>query len=389
MYKFLSVLMFIMLSNFNLRAELDVKATSYIVIDYNSKMVLEIKNPSQIIYPASITKLMTLYIIFDYLNNNKIKLDDVVVISKNAYAKGNYRTGGSTLFLNFNEKVSLEKLILGIIVASGNDSAIAASEYIAGDEYNFVKLMNEYALRLNLKNTNFSNVDGLHEGNHYSTTQDLVWLSYILIKDFPQYYKYFAITEIEHNGVKQPNRNRLLSEQINDNVIIDGLKTGHTDISKYSLSFSAKNDDYRIVGVLSGAVSEKERYAQTKKLIKYIYDTYDNTILIKKDTLLKKIPLLNGSDLYYKLITNNDITMVLPKGYTSKDIEVSVLYYKYMFAPVFNGDQIAKISLKTKDGKYSVNYPVYATYTTLQSSYIMGILKAPFVVIRILINMYL
>lgn len=210
---------------------INIKAKSYILMDYDTKEILLSKNTDEKLPPASLTKLMTSYIVSTKINSGEISLKDKVFISKKAW-----KMTGSRTFLNVNTKVDLSKLIKGMIVQSGNDAVIAIAEHISGSEKEFVKLMNKYAKKLNLKNTHYNDATGLPTKDHYSTAHDIALLSRAIIKDFPDHYSWYSIKNFKYNNISQNNRNKLLWKDTS----VDGLKTGHTMAAGYCLASSAK-----------------------------------------------------------------------------------------------------------------------------------------------------
>ncbi len=382
-------IIFFIFGIYNLYADLTINAKSYVAYDSNFNMILLQKDKDIKISPASITKLMVLYLAFKAIEEKKINLDTLVNVSYNAYKKGHYSKGVSTIFLKQGDSISVKDLITGIIVSSGNDASIALSEFIGGTEEHFVSLMNNQAKNLGMYNTNFANVDGIDNPNHYSTAYDIFLLSYHLLKDYPQYYSFFSIKEFQFNGINQKNRNYLLDKKILDSIQIDGLKTGHTDLSKYSLAFSAVDENnFRIIGALIGAKSDKDRFKETQKIISYIYTNYHQLKLFANNQIIIKIPILKGSNYYYKIKADKDINVILPKKYDKKDLIVSIIYNEYMIAPIKYQDKIATIKIKTKDEKYNFLIDIYATKDTPQSNKVWLLIKAPFVAIKKFINKY-
>ena len=232
--------------------------------------------------PASLTKLMTAYIVFQELAAGKLKLQDQVVVSEHAW-----RSEGSRTFIELGKPVSVELLILGMVVQSGNDATIALAERIAGTEETFAQLMNANAKRLGMTGTHFENSSGLPSPNHYTTAHDMSLLAIALIRDFPQYYKYFSVREFEYNGIKQQNRNGLLGRDSS----IDGLKTGHTDSAGFCLVTSALRDGMRVVSVVLGAKSFKGREDASGALINYAFTFYDTKLVAKGGAKLASAPV--------------------------------------------------------------------------------------------------
>lgn len=370
--------------------EIKLNVTNGLIIDYDSKTVLYSKNSNKRIYPASLTKLMTLYIAFQEIQEGKLSLQQLATVSVNAYKKGNAATGGSTLFLEAGQKVKVEDLIKGVIVVSGNDASITLAELMAGSEESFVTLMNKKAKELGLKSTHFSNSDGVYNKTHYSTTQDLVLLSYRIMEDFPQYYFLFSIKSFTYNGIKQYNRNALLN-YYDDNFLIDGLKTGHIDQSKYSLAFSAvnANNDFRILGVLIGAPTSHYRKTEAAKAIRWIYSNFHSYTILKKGTVLAKIPVLHGLDYSYNITLNKDLVVVVPKALTPQDLEVQLLHPRYILTNVEKGEKIAKVQVLMKDQdykQYDVSYDIPASSDLKQVATPLEFLLLPYNAIKKLLS---
>ncbi len=249
-----------------------VDARSYILVDYRTDKTLAAKDAEARMEPASLTKLMTAYIVFQELAAGKLKLDQPVTVSEHAW-----RSEGSRTFIELGKPVSVQDLILGMIVQSGNDATIALAERIAGTEETFAQLMNAEAARLGMTGTHFENSSGLPSPQHYTTARDMSLLAIAMIRDFPQYYKYYSIREFEHNGIKQQNRNGLLEKD----PTVDGLKTGHTDSAGFCLVTSALRDGMRLVSVVLGSTSMKARENASAALLNYGFTFYDTRLLVK------------------------------------------------------------------------------------------------------------
>ena len=238
--------------------------------------------------PASLTKLMTAYIVFQELAAGKLKLDEPVTVSEKAW-----RSEGSRTFIELGKPVSVELLILGMIVQSGNDATIALAERVAGTEETFAQLMNANAKRLGMVGTHFENSSGLPSPDHYTTARDMSLLAIAMIRDFPQYYKWYSVREFEHNGIKQQNRNGLLGRDPS----VDGLKTGHTDSAGFCLVTSALRDGMRLVSVVLGSTSMKGRENASAALLNYGFTFYDTKLVVKGGTKLASTPVWKAADL--------------------------------------------------------------------------------------------
>ena len=254
-----------------------VDARAYIVVDYRTGKILAAKDAVARMEPASLTKLMTAYIVFQELAAGKLKLDEQVTVSEHAW-----RSEGSRTFIELGKPVSVQDLILGMIVQSGNDATIALAERIAGTEETFAQMMNANAKRLGMVGTHFENSSGLPSPQHYTTARDLSLLATAIIRDYPQYYKWFSVREFEHNGIKQQNRNGLLEKD----PTVDGLKTGHTDSAGFCLVTSSLRDGMRLVSVVMGSTSMKGRENASAALLNYGFTFYDTKLVVKGGAVL-------------------------------------------------------------------------------------------------------
>ena len=301
-----------------------VDARAYIVIDYRTGKVLAAQEAGARLEPASLTKLMTAYIVFQELAAGKLKLDEPVVVSEHAW-----RSEGSRTFIELGKPVSVELLILGMIVQSGNDATIALAERVAGTEETFVQLMNEYAKRLGMDGTHFENSSGLPSPQHYTTARDMALLAVAMIRDFPQYYKYYSVREFEHNGIKQQNRNGLLGRDPS----VDGLKTGHTDSAGFCLVTSALRDGMRLVSVVLGSTSMKGRENASAALLNYGFTFYDTKLVIKGGAALGSTKVWKAAETPVAVGIKDDLYITLPRG-QANDIKTSVDLQPRLIAPL-------------------------------------------------------
>jgi serine-type D-Ala-D-Ala carboxypeptidase (penicillin-binding protein 5/6) len=292
-----------------------VDARGYILVDYQTGKVLAANDATARMEPASLTKLMTAYIVFQELAAGKLKLEDMVTVSEHAW-----RSEGSRTFIELGKPVSVQDLILGMIVQSGNDATIALAERIAGTEETFAQLMNSNAQRLNMVGTHFENSSGLPSAQHYTTARDMSLLAIAMIRDFPQYYKYYSIHEFEHNGIKQQNRNGLLEKDPS----VDGLKTGHTDSAGYCLVTSAHRDGMRLVSVVLGSTSMKGRENASAALLSYGFTFYDTKLLVKGGTALATTRVWKAAQSPAEVGIKDDLFMTLPRGQTEVKTAVDV-----------------------------------------------------------------
>lgn len=301
-----------------------VDARAYIVVDYRTGKVLASQDAVARLEPASLTKLMTAYIVFQELAAGKLKLDEPVVVSEHAW-----RSEGSRTFIELGKPVSVELLILGMIVQSGNDATIALAERVAGTEETFVQLMNENAKRLGMVGTHFENSSGLPSPQHYTTARDMSLLAVAMIRDFPQYYKYYSVREFEHNGIKQQNRNGLLGRDPS----VDGLKTGHTDSAGFCLVTSALRDGMRLISVVLGSTSMKARENASAALLNYGFTFYDTKLVVKGGTALGSTKVWKAAQSPVNVGIKDDLYITLPRG-QANDIKTTVDLRPRLIAPL-------------------------------------------------------
>ena len=300
-----------------------VDARSYILVDYHTDKTLAAYEPEARLEPASLTKLMTAYIVFQELAAGKLKLDQPVTVSEHAW-----RSEGSRTFIELGKPVSVQDLILGMIVQSGNDATIALAERVAGTEETFAQLMNAEANRLGMTGTHFENSSGLPSPRHYTTARDMSLLAIAMIRDFPQYYKYYSIREFEHNGIKQQNRNGLLEKD----PTVDGLKTGHTDSAGFCLVTSALRDGMRLVSVVLGSTSMKARENASAALLNYGFTFYDTRLAVKGGTALASARVWKADYSPAELGLVDDLYMTLPRG--AADVKTAVDVQPRLVAPL-------------------------------------------------------
>ncbi len=316
-------------------------AVSYILMDHDSATVLAEHNPKGRVEPASITKIMTAYVVYRALAANDVHLEDQVLISEKAW-----RSEGSRTFIEVGDRVLLEDLLLGMVVQSGNDASIALAEHVAGTEEAFADIMNAEAQRLGLKGTHFTNATGLPDEELYTTAYDVALLSRALIKEFPEEYKRYAQKKFTFNGIKQHNRNRLLWRD----DAVDGLKTGYTKDAGYCLAASARRDDMRLISVVMGADNERSRTTNSQALLDYGFRFYRSYKLYQAgETLLEK-RMWKGKSKLIRLGLGEDLYVAIPRGqYDSLKATMNV--ETEIFAPITRGDRVGtvKISLQGED----------------------------------------
>ncbi len=301
-----------------------VDARSYILVDYRTDKILAAQDPDARMEPASLTKLMTAYIVFEQLAAGKLKLEEPVVVSEHAW-----RSEGSRTFIELGKPVSVQLLILGMIVQSGNDATIALAERVAGTEQTFVQLMNTYAKRLGMVGTHFENSSGLPAPNHYTTARDMSLLAIAMIRDFPQYYKWYSVREFEHNGIKQQNRNGLLERDPS----VDGLKTGHTDSAGYCLVTSALRDGMRVVSVVLGSTSMKARENASAALLNYGFTFYETKLVVKGGSTLATAPVWKAASSPVEVSIRDDLYVTVPRG-EAADVKTALELQPRLIAPL-------------------------------------------------------
>lgn len=314
-------------------------AKSYVLMDAATGQILIEKNGDQRLPPASLTKLMTAYLATLEMKKGQVKPTDLVTISEKAW-----KTGGSKMFIEVRKKVSLEDLLHGIIIQSGNDASVAVSEYLAGSEEVFADVMNKTAGQLGMVNSHFMNATGLPSSNHYSSAHDMAILARAIIYEDPAHYAIYSQKEFYWNKIKQPNRNLLLWR---DNTV-DGLKTGHTDEAGYCMVASAKRDNLRLIAVLFGTDSEKARAEETQKLLTYGFRFYENRILRKKGEELAKVQVWKGANSEVAAGLTEDISLTLLKSQFA-GLQAQVTAVKELVAPVAAGQVIGKVEVKSGD----------------------------------------
>jgi D-alanyl-D-alanine carboxypeptidase (penicillin-binding protein 5/6) len=302
----------------------EVGARAYIVVDFRTDKVLAAKDAVARLEPASLTKLMTAYIVFDQLNTGKLKLDETVTVSERAW-----RSEGSRSFIELGKPVPVQTLILGMIVQSGNDATIALAERIGGTEETFVQLMNSTAQHLGMVGTHFDNSSGLPSAQHYTTARDMSLLAAALIRDFPQYYHWFSQAEFEYNGIKQQNRNGLLGKDAS----VDGLKTGHTDSAGFCLVTSAQRDGMRLVSVVLGSTSMKARENASAALLNYGFTFYETSLVVKGGVKLATAPVWKAAQSPLDIGLKHDVYVTVRRG-TASTIKTTVELQPRLFAPL-------------------------------------------------------
>lgn len=314
----------------------EIEAKSWLLWDLTANKTLTAFAPQERLEPASLTKLMTAYLAFAALKDGRISLDQKVQVSEKAY-----RAEGSRMFLEINKSATVDELLKGMIVQSGNDASILLAEAIGGSEENFAQLMNLEAERLGLANTHFENATGLPGDSHYSTAQDLAILTRALIFDFPQEYaRYYAMREFTYNKIRQPNRNRLLTMD----PAVDGVKTGHTQAAGYCLISSAFKDHRRLLAVLLGAASEKKRISESQKLLQWGYGAFELVSVIPQNTTLETLRVYKGESQSLDVKTAENVQILLPRG-MAKDVTFRFTPKTPLVAPIAASDVVGEVEI--------------------------------------------
>ena len=333
------------------KAEFDVKVSTAIVQDYLSGEILFEKEADRSIYPASMTKIMTTIVAFDLIKNGDLKLEDKILISEKAWRLS--RPGNSSMFIMLNDEITVEDLLKGIIIVSGNDACVALAEGIAGSEEAYASLMTDKAIEIGMQNTNFTNASGLNDPDNYSTVRDILIMSNYLIKNYPHYYEYFKELEFtwDRTGgdpIKQPNTNSLLKK----NKLVDGIKTGYLAVEKYSLASSISKNGRRIIAVGSGFNTKASRARESSKLLNFGLTKFDTVEIAKKDSIITELDVWLGNKDSIGAYVNQDIYKTVPKLISlnkKKYLKAVVNYRGPIEAPIKKGDKIGELKLVYKD----------------------------------------
>ena len=336
---------------------IDTKAKNMILMDYTTGEQLYEKNATDPTPPASMRTLMTIYMIFDKLRNGSLSLDDTFKVSENAWRKGGAPSGGSTMFLAIGDNVKVDELLKGIIIQSGNDACIVAAENIAGDEDSFVDAMNAKAKELGLNNSHFANVTGLPHPDHRMSVEDLAKLARRIIQEFPQFYHLFSQKEFVYNNIRQGNRNPLLYSM----PYADGLKTGHTEEAGFCLTASAKKGNRRIIGVMTGLASNKERSEEAEKMMSWAFREYDNYNLMEKGHKVADVPVQYGVDKTVPLVVSEDVVKTIKKSQRNQ-VKMIASYDKPVMAPIQIGQQLGVLKIEVPEAA-PVEVPLVAGQT--------------------------
>lgn len=327
----------------------EIAARAYVLMDFQSGQVLQAQKPDERIEPASLTKLMTAYLTFSALKQGRLKRTQTLPVSEKAW-----RTEGSRMFVKLNTLVSVDDLMHGMIIQSGNDACIVLAEGIAGSEEAFTALMNREAQRLGMSNTHFMNSTGLPHAQHYSTARDLAVLAAALIRDFPEYYSLYSQKEFRYNNITQPNRNRLLWQD----PYVDGMKTGHTESAGFCLISSAKRGQMRLISVLAGASSDNARTAESQKLLNFGFQFYETYRLYAADQSVATLPVYKGSANSVRSGFLRDAYITLPKGYYAR-AKIALTSRQPLLAPMARGQTVGTLSVSV-DSKAVASFSLQA-----------------------------
>jgi D-alanyl-D-alanine carboxypeptidase (penicillin-binding protein 5/6) len=317
----------------------ELNATSYFLVDFDSGRVLAEKNPDDPVEPASITKLMTAYLVDKAISDGDLTLDEMVTISEKAW-----RMKGSKMFVEVGKQVTVEELLKGLIIQSGNDASVALAEHVGGSESAFAGYMNHQAKLLGMNNTNYVNATGWPDDNHYSSARDIAILTRAIIDEFPASYRLYKEREYTFNKIRQFNRNRLLWRD--DSV--DGVKTGHTEAAGYCLVASAERDEMRLISVVLGTGSDKARTQSSQSLLNYGFRYFETHKLYRADEVLKTTRIWYGDQEQVSLGVGKDIYITIPRG-RYRDLDASMEIDSEISAPIGRGQSLGQVNIKLDD----------------------------------------
>lgn len=343
--------------SFNIQAAIvippppSVAASGYLLVDHSTGHVIAEKNIDQRLAPASLTKIMTIYVVGKELQSGNISVDDLVTISENAWAK-NF-PDSSKMFIEVGTKVSVRELLQGIIVQSGNDACVAIAEHIAGSESAFASMMNAYAQSLGMTSTNFVNSHGLHDADHYTSPRDMATLSSALIEETPDMYQIYSQREFTYNDIKQFNRNSLLWDK---SLNVDGIKTGHTSDAGYSLITSATQGDMRLISVVMGTESERSRKAENKKLLRYGFRFFESVVPYEAGHSFVSHRIYMGDKDTVDLGINQSTAMTIPRG-QANSLKANFELSQTLQAPIAKGTEVGVLTIEL-DGEQLATYPL-------------------------------
>ena len=355
--KLIIIVYFILISLTNALAEPKINAPTAILMDHNSGKVLFERDADHQIYPASMTKIMTAIVVFDLLKEDKIKLSDEVIVSENAWRMS--KSGFSSMFIMLNDKVTIEDLLRGIIVVSGNDACVALAEGVAGSESAFADMMNEKAELIGLTNTNFTNSSGINDPDNYSTVRDIAYMSKYLIDNYPDYYEYFKETEFtwDRTGgdpIKQGNRNPLLYKRIG----ADGIKTGYLAVEKYSLASSIIGKQRRLIAVGSGFATKQARSDESARMFRWALRNTNTYEIAKENQPKFKFKTWLGKEDFVEGVVKEDIYITIFKK-ELKNFRVFLEYNGPIKAPIKKDQEIGNLIIETPSDE-TIKFPIYS-----------------------------
>ena len=367
------ILLLTLLNSTSYSSNFDIKAKTAILQDYLSGKILFEKEPDMSIYPASMTKIMTSIVAFDLIKSGQISMDDKFTISENAWRLS--QAGFSSMFIMVGDQVSVENLLKGIIIASGNDACVALAEGIAGSEEEFAIMMTSKAKEIGMNNSNFTNSSGLNDPDNYSTARDIMIMSNYLIKNYPEYYEYFKEKEFtwDRTGgdpITQGNRNPLLYK----NLGVDGIKTGYLAVEKYSLASSIIRNERRLIAVASGFQTRNERSRESQKILTWGLTNFDTIEVAKKDQKFAELDVWLGQKNKIAVYTKEDIYKTIKKARLKK-LEVKILYNGPVEAPIEKDTKIAKLVV-SYEGNILSEYDLLAAENIKKKNIISRILKS-------------
>ncbi len=318
-----------------------VNASGYLLVDVESGQTLSENNADARLEPASLTKIMTAHVVFSEIKAGRIALQDMVLISEKAW-----KMQGSKMFIEVNKQVSVEKLLKGLIIQSGNDAAVALAEHVAGSEEAFAELMNKHAAQLGMNGSNFVNASGMPDENHYTTPRDIALVTESTILEFPELYKWYAEREYTYNKITQPNRNRLLWQDES----VDGVKTGHTAAAGYCLVSSAKRDGSRLIAVIMGTKSDSARVVESRKLLNWGFRFFETSTLFKQGDELKSVKIWKGEKDNLSVGVGGDVVIRYPRDMKDQ-LKAKISLTTPLEAPVSKGQKIGVINVMLQDDK--------------------------------------
>ena len=343
----------------------DTSAKNVLLMDFDTNQVLFSKHADKKIYPASMSKLMTLYILFDSLDKGIVSLEDTFSVSRNAYQKE-----GSTIYAELETEISVENLIKGIVVSSGNDACVIVAEGLSGSEESFAQQMNYYALEMGLNDSNFKNSSGLHDVDHYTTAEDLVSLAKFIITDFPEYYSFFADRSFTWNNITQYNRNNILKSDLG----VDGLKTGYTSESGFGIIISSKKNDRRLIGLVTGLDNVDQRTTEITRLINYGYRGFKGYSIFKDNQIIDYATVWKGKKDNLPLIVANNLDLLLDIP-GRRGIRVEYKYSEPLYAPITKGDIVGSMEVVIP-GRKNIEINLLAGENINKVNFFTGFIKS-------------